>query len=207
MIATTIRPYSEAEKQQLIAQLPSRYKRFENFVMTLIFALGALLLPFLLFDKYFHFNSSKQIIFCVAALIVSLIISRRITKHQKREDAIKSILAGQVEVTHVKTSRALERKDPEDFGAAFYLEVVNNGKAKVLYLQGQYLDEIEEALFPATDFEVIRRLDNKEVIELKIIGNSFKPEKVLPVFDMEDWRNGNTPNDGDIFDMRFEDIT
>ncbi len=206
MIATTIRPYSEAEKQQLIAQLPSRYKRFENFVMTLIFALGALLLPFLILDKYFHFNSITQIIFCVVALSISVFISRRMTKHQKRGDAIKSILAGQAEVTHVKASRAIERKDPEDFGVAFYLEVLDNGKAKVLYLQGQYLDEIEE-LFPATDFEVIRRLDNKEIIELKIIGNSFKPEKVLPAFDMEDWRRGNAPNDGDILNLRFENIT
>jgi hypothetical protein len=53
---------------------------------------------------------------------------------------------------------------------------------------------------------VIRRLDNKEVIELKIIGNSFRPEKVLLAFDMEFWRNGSTPNDGDILDVRFEDI-
>jgi hypothetical protein len=206
MIATIIRPYYEAEKQQLIAQLPSRYKRFENFVMTFIFALGALLLPFLLLDKYFHFNSITQIIFCVVTLAISVVISRRITKHQKRGDAIKSILAGQVEATHVKTSRAIERKDTEDFGVAFYLEVLDNGEAKVLYLQGQYLDEIEEGLFPATDFEIIRRLDNREVIELKIIGNSFEPERVLPAFDMEDWRSGNTPNDGDILDVRFEDI-
>ena len=207
MISTTIRPYSEAEKQQLITQLPSRYKRFENFVMTLIFALGALLFPFLLFDKYFHFNSNTQIIFCVAALIVSLGVSRKIMKHQKREDAIKTILAGQAEVTQVKTSRAIKREDPEDFGAAFYLEVLANGETKVLYLQGQYLDEIEEGLFPTTDFEVIRRFDNKEFIELKIIGNSFKPENILPAFDMDDWRKGNTPNDGDILDVRFEDIT
>jgi hypothetical protein len=152
MIATTIRPYSEAEKQQLIAQLPSRYKRFENFVMTLIFALGALLLPFLMFDKYFHFNSITQIIFCVVAIAISVIVSQRITSHKNKRDAIKSILAGQVEATHVKTSRAIERKDPEDFGVAFYLEVLDNSKAKVLYLQGQYLDEIEEGLFPATRF-------------------------------------------------------
>lgn len=137
MISTTTRPYSEGENKELLGQLPSRYKKIETLVMNTVFILMLVLLPFLLIDKYLHFSSNIQLITCVIFLIISVIVSKKVTRRQLGLGNAKSlgnVNSGQAEISHVIATRVIERADPEDFGVAYYFEVSDKGEPKLLYL-------------------------------------------------------------------------
>ena len=63
------------------------------------------------------------------------------------------------------------------------MEIEEHGERKTLFLWGQYLDELGEDKFPNSEFELIRKADTKEFINLKLMGKYLKPEKELPAFD------------------------
>lgn len=212
MITKTTRSYSESEKKQLLQQLPSLYQRIEEYTMLFILIMIVFLLPFLLLDKLFKFSSNVQLITCIVIITLTALVIERIKKkygggfsNRKDIDKLKSGLA---EVIHVKTSRAIKREDPDDFGVAFYIDVTDEGTRKCLYLWGQYLDDLEgDNLFPNTEFIVTRKFDNKETIDIKLSGQPFKPEKTLPAFSKDDWKSGKVPADGDLLNTSIDDVT
>jgi len=79
MITTTIRPFTEAEKKQQIQQLPSVYKRFEGFVMKLIFIVFALTIPLLVYDHFVPLSSQTQAVYCIAIVIIAILLTYWIT--------------------------------------------------------------------------------------------------------------------------------
>jgi hypothetical protein len=118
------------------------------------------------------------------------------------------INSGMLEVLHVRTNRAIKREDPEDYGVAFYIDVVDDTKRKTLYLWGQHLDDLEyDNAFPNTEFVVTRRVDIKETIDIKLLGKPFRPEKTLPPFDKDIWKSGKYPADGELLDIRIDEVT
>jgi hypothetical protein len=211
MITRTIRPYSEQEKQQLLARLPSRWARAESFIGQLTFLMFLLLLPVLLIDKYFPISPTAQTAIIILLLAVAIgtrrYLARKYGSVSGRSQVLAAIAAGQAEVLHVITSRAVERADPEDFGTAYYLEVQVAGEPRLLYLQGQHFDELEEGLFPNTEFNLVRTLATKELLDLELVGQPFLPERVLPAFAMADWQRGLTPEDGAILIARLDELT
>jgi len=212
MITITTRPYLASEKQQLVRQLPSIYKRIEGFTMKFIFILMIFLVPFLLLDKYFHFSSNVQLYTCIVFLILTTIITQRITNKYEAQFGNKKVVEevnlGLVEVIHVKTERAIKREDPDDYGIAFYIDVTDKDQRKCLYLWGQYLDDLEfDNLFPKTEFVITRRMDIKETIDIKLLGNPFKPENTLPAFNKNIWKSGKYPLDGELLAKTIDEVT
>lgn len=212
MLASSVRPYTEQEKKQLIARLPSRWTRFESFTGRFIFLVGALLLPCLAIDKYYPVSTTNQLLIIFAVGLLALFITRYTQKNYEGSRTRKQVLAamatGQAEVFHVTTNRAIEREDPEDFGVAFYLEVQVVGTPKLLYLQGQYLDELTwEKAFPTTDFVLTRRLDTHELLDIQLRGQYFEPERKLPAFTKARWQTGDIPIDGEVLDGRLDELT
>jgi hypothetical protein len=219
MLTKTIRPYSEQEKQQLLARLPSRWAQTESFLLKLIFLVPLFLAPLLLSEKYFPAFSNtyfpafsvSQAIATIAAVLLAVgsayWIARKYEGDFQRPTHQAAIVAGRAEILHVITSRAVERADPEDFGTAYYLEVQVAGEPRLLYLQGQYFDELEEGLFPNTEFNLVRTLATKEVLDLELLGQPFLPERVLPAFAMADWQRGLTPEDGAILTTKLDELT
>ena len=176
-----------------------------------IFIVAVLLVPLLLYDKRHpvpsHIQLYSSIVILVIAAIITGVIMSKLHKHiglpPKRP--LREVKA---ELVRVKTSRAVKREDPEDFGVAFYLDVTQDGKRKTLFLWGQYLDELEyEQQFPNTEFVLIRRSDTKELIDIELKGTYFPPERTVPPFPDEIWKQGSFPSDGEIQDLKIEEIT
>ena len=211
MITKTIRPFTEAEKKQQIQQLPSVYKRFEGFVMKLIFIVFALTIPLLVYDHFVPLSSQTQAVYCIAIVIIAILLTYWITIKWEggfsNQAHISEINTAQAEHVHVKTTKAIKREDPEDFGVAFYLEVFDKGHPKTLFLWGQYLDElVYDKSFPNTEFEFVRKKGSDEFISFKPLGQYFEEEKTLPPFDKATWDNGTFPANGQMIDQTIDQI-
>ena len=202
-----------------MARLPSCFARLEGFLMKLVFLVPLFLAPLLLAEKYFPaftttylpaFSASQAIATGIAVLLAvgsACWITKKYEGNFNRPARLAAIAGGQAEVLHVVTTRAVERADPEDFGPAYYLEVRVAGEPRLLYLQGQYFDELDEGVFPNTEFRVVRALDTKELLALELLGQPFLPERVLPAFAMADWQRGNTPEDGAVLAGKLAELT
>jgi len=211
MIKTIVRSFTEAEKKQQIKQLPGVYQRFEGFVMKFISIAFVLIIPLLVYDHFTPVPSQTQAVYCIAIVIIALSITFWITKKWEgglsNQPYISEINTAQAEHIHVKTTRAIKREDPEDFGLAFYLEVFDNGQPRTLFLWGQYLDElIHDKNFPNTEFEFLRKKGSDEFISFTTLGQYFQEEKSLPPFDKATWDNGTFPVNGQIIDQTFDEI-
>jgi hypothetical protein len=210
LIKTTTRAISEQEIQLLKRQLPGVYSRVEGFLLKLIFIAGALVAPLLVFDHFSPVSSNVQLVYCLLAVLVSISITIWLTIKWEggfsNANQIAAINNAVVEVVHVNTSRAIERKDTEDFGPAYYVEVFENGKAKTLFLWGQYFEMLEERQFPNTEFEFTRIKGSDEFISFKTLGHYFKEEKVLMPFSDEVFKGGNYPTNGQVLDVNIDEI-
>ncbi|MBP6731085.1 MAG: hypothetical protein KA149_03445 [Chitinophagales bacterium] len=142
MITTTTRPFTDEEIKRQIKQLPSVYKRFEGFVIKLIFIVLALDIPLLVYDHFSPVASQTQAVYCIVMVVVALVLTFWVTKKWEgglsNDKYISDINAGEAEVVHVTTTRTIKREDPEDFGVAYYVDILDNGQQKTLYLWGQY---------------------------------------------------------------------
>jgi hypothetical protein len=211
VIISAIREFTQDEKGRQIKMLPSLYKRVENFVLKLVVFVIVLLAPLLIYDHFKPVASDTQAIYCIVIFILAATITLWVTKKFEggfsNSKQIDKIQTGQVEVVKVQTTRAIKRQDFEDFGVAYYLDVVDNGQPKTLFLWGQYLDELEyEKTFPNTEFEFIRKVGSDEFIDFKTSGQYFIEEKILPAFDKEIWKSGLYPINGQVLDQSIDEI-
>ena len=211
MVEVFRRPYSEEEKQALTARRPTVYQRFEDYTMMLIFVVLAFLSPLLLITKYYPISSQHELYSVVLILLLAVYTTNRIRSTYKLSNSSKHFKAEldnkQADIIHVKTNRAVEREDPEDFGAAFYIDVSDHSTYKTFYIQGQYLDELTfEKEFPNTEFIVTLDTESREILDIEILGVYFEPEIVLPAFDKKTWESGNHPYNGDFLHHIIEDI-
>ena len=151
-------------------------------------------------------NEEKTAFFIILFIALIFTIRSAITfLDASKKSGERPIAEIRAETTVVKTSRAIKREDPEDFGIVFYLDVVDKGKRKTLFLWGQYLDVLEyDQQFPNTHFEITRRSDTKWLMDIKVLGSYFKPEKVLPAFKDQKWED--LPEDGDLLEIEIEEI-
>ena len=212
VITSTTRNPTTDEKLRQLKKLPGAYTRIENFVMKFVFITIILLAPLLIYDHFSPVPSKTQAIYCISIIILSLLITFWVTKKFEgglsNTRQVRDINSTQVEIVKVKTNRAIKRKDPEDFGIAFYIDVTDNGQRKTLYLWGQYLDELEyENQFPNTEFEFVRKVGSDEFIEFRTTGQHFKEEKTLPAFDNEVFEKGLYPVNGQLLDQAIDTIS
>ncbi|MEO7990566.1 MAG: hypothetical protein ABI663_13555 [Chryseolinea sp.] len=211
MITITTRPFTDEEIKRQTKQLPSVYKRFEGFVMKFIFIVLALDIPLLAYDHFSPVASKIQAVYCIVMVVVALLLTFWITKKWEGglsiNKYISDINSGQAEVIHVTTTRAIKREDAEDFGVAYYIDILDNGLPRTLFLWGQYLDELEhDKTFPNTEFEFIRKKGSDEFIDFKTLGQYFKEEKTLPPFNKPVWDSGTFPVNGQILEQTIDQI-
>ncbi len=125
MIEVTERQISDLEKKILLDRIPSQEKRAESAVMGFIVVLGIFLAPLLLIDKYwFDVPSNVQSISLIPIVAIAAYLAYRLDKMGFDSKYITSdIEAGVVTVYNVKTNRVVKRKDPEDFGPSYYIDL------------------------------------------------------------------------------------
>ena len=211
MITSTIRKPIQEEKFRRLKRLPSAYKRFEAFMMKFIFVTLILLAPLLIYDHFQPVASSIQAVYSIIVVALSVFHCFRWTKKYEgglsNKKQISDINSSLVEVVKVKTNRAIKREDPEDFGVAYYVDVIDSGQRKTLYLWGQYLDELEfEKLFPNTEFEFVRKVGSDEFIDFKASGQYFDAERTLSAFGKDVWRSGNYPVNGQLLNQTIDTV-
>ncbi len=203
------RPYTEQEKKKLSSRKFSVWKHFENFGMKWVFASLILLFAFLLVKKFVMDISSEielpiMIIIELIALAVVIYIMKRTGELDWNKKIESELREGEAEVIRIKTDRVVKRKDPEDFGSGFYIKL---DEKSTLYLEGQYLDELQYSRkFPNTEFEIIRTKWHNEFLEINSLGKYLKPERKLEPFTKEEYKTGNRPHDGDIIELPIDKI-
>lgn len=209
MLSIKTRPINEAERKLLLNQLPGMNDRIEGFIMMVLMISTALLVPLLVYGYFFKVSSTIQAICCV--VVIFMAIGGAIHTTIKWEGgfsnaaAIERINNLDVREYFVKPLRALKRDDSDDFGSPYYLEVMHEGKAKVLFLWDQYLDMLEEE-FPNTEFEFTTSVDAPAFLDFKVNGAYFKPERILPAFSKADFDSRNLPVNLDLLDMPLDEI-
>jgi hypothetical protein len=211
VINSTIRELTKVEKQQQGKKSAGLFQQIEEIAFIFIFIVLVLLAPLLIYDSIHPVASSVQAIYCIAIIIIALSIIYWIKKkHTGRfgyKKNIDSVNPNQVEVVRVKTTRAIKREDFEDFGLAYYIDVVDKERRKTLFLWGQYLDILEaENSFPNTEFEFIRKIGSEEFLDFKTFGQHFTEEKTLPAFDKEKWKSGIYPVNGELLENTIDEI-
>jgi hypothetical protein len=203
------RPFTEQEKKKLSSRKFSVWKHFENFGMKWVFASLILLSAFLLVKKFVMDISSEIelpiiIIVELIAIAVVIYIMKRTGELNWNKKIESELRDGDAEVIRIKTDRVVKRKDPEDFGSGFYIKL---DEKSTLYLEGQYLDELQYSRkFPNTEFEIIRTKWLKELLEINSLGKYLKPERKLKPFTKEQYKTGNRPFDGDIIELPIDEI-
>jgi hypothetical protein len=210
MLTTYTRPFSSEETKKIDGPPTSRFDRIERIV-TPSAVVSIILSAVVFMAKYeLKFSDETETILLIAVVITSILLVLFVrTKfiNPARKKRILAKIAGDAEVMHVITTRAIERKDPEDFGVAFYLDVLVDNQRKTLFLWGQHLDELVfEQVFPNTEFEIVTSRLNKRMIDFKIKGKYFRPEKVLPPFSKEVWESGKFPVDGELLDITIDEV-
>ena len=204
MIKIYHRDTNQQEFQELAARQPSTWTKIERFSMKLIATTMVLLIPFLIIDKFFPVPSQTEGIIVIVLLLISITVTIYWTRKDPEIAFEKqSKETNEIEIIHCNTSRAIKREDPEDFGVSFYLDTEDG---RTLFLQGQYLDMLEYEQFPNTEFELIRTKNTKELIDFKVKGRYFEPERTLEPFTKDDYKKGIVPEDGAILDIEFEKI-
>ena len=206
----TERPYNLEEIKLLKSRKYSLWQHFENFGMKWIIATFILIGPFLLYEKFVQEVPPKTelpivIILQIIAIIAVLIIMGRMGEIDWNKKVDNEIKNGKAQILKIKTERVVKRKDPEDFGSGFYLEIDKN---KTLFLQGQYFDELQYSRkFPNTDFEIVRtKLNFNELIDINSFGEYLKPERKIKAFSEEQYESGNIHYDGDVLEMSIDEI-
>jgi len=184
------------------------YEIIEKFMLTVAAITMVMVIPLLTFDHFVPVSSGTQAIYCVIIVGIGVVVAIFIAK--RRADNVRrhnQSIPDRVEVIQVKTTRAVKRKDFDDFGVAFYIDVTHEGKQKTLFLWGQYLDELEyRRRFPNSEFEIVRVAHSEEFITFKPLGRRFKAERVLPAFDKQTLETGAYPVNGQLIDMPIDAI-
>ncbi|GAA4335258.1 hypothetical protein GCM10023149_43150 [Mucilaginibacter gynuensis] len=206
MINSTIRKLAPHEKQHQAKVKQSTYTRFKEFVLKLIFVVIVLLIPFLIYDHFKPVDSPVQAICLIVILVAAIIITTYITIKAKRFAPLTTQSFEAVEIVKVQSVRAIKRDSFEDFGPSYYFDVIENGRHKVLYLWGQYIDDFEEGTFPNTEFEFTRWSGSDEFIDFKIKGKYFTEERTLPAFEKEIFQKGKFPVNGQLLNLNFDNI-
>ena len=111
-----------------------------------------------------------------------------------------------------QAKRAFEVEEFEDEGAHYLIELVDGG---VLYLNGQYLygyqEDTDESgstkarTFPCSRFTVRRHKTEIFVVDIACAGDVLNPECIAPSFEVEDYKRGILPEDGEVIRDRSYD--
>ena len=208
MIKFELRELTNQERKKL------NQEKISNLIGTVFDGLGMLafivfilLIPLLIFNWYSPVSSQYQLIYCIIIIIIAaiytpwLLFKMNKEVRNKNEKPLKEVKA---EILSVKTNRAIKRKDPEDFGSGYYIDITNSNIKQTLFLWGTILgyNRIPQIL----NLKITRRNDTKEFMNFELFGNYFEPEKLLPPFSEEAWNSGNLPTDGEILDCSIDEI-
>lgn len=112
--------------------------------------------------------------------------------------------AGRVRVERFHVCAAIQVGEAGKVDSGFFLKLIDG---RVVFLSGLYLWELcERGQFPCTQFEVVRGVHSKRVVELKCLGEYFPAVVKRRGFTREERTGGAVPEDGAVFAADFEGL-
>lgn len=168
-----------------------------------LFCFFVFLIPYAMYRFFFRPDLTTNIVAIITILILTALASFLLTNRAK-----KNIKANPMaEVLVVKTNRIRKRMSSDENDHSFYVDVVHEGKPKVLFLQNLFVNEKEsDNLFPNTDFEIIKNPETQEILEVITKGRFFKPEKTLSPFTEKDFEENRIPEDCEVLETTIDHI-
>jgi hypothetical protein len=208
MIEIIERPLTIDERRTLEKQYGTFDQKAGKVVSIFFVAFVICLLPLLAIDKYLvDVPSNIELLAFIPMTIISAFATYKIYKFESVEFkfAKEDLDNGTVTVYKVKTSRVFKRKDPEDFGPHYYIDLGTDSEYKTLFIWGQYLMDFKRKTFPCTEFELVK---TKRGLVINLIpgGQYLKPEKTLKAYSMKDYRDGKVPDDGQLLKVCMDEI-
>ena len=147
----------------------------------------------------------------IAAAVASWRIARRLFPRPPRALTIQELRAkGLIEKRQFTARRAFQVDQFEDEGLSYFLELADG---RVLFLSGQYLEDIEELTeegdykdrkFPCAEFQLERRKDTGKGIDIEPLSPFFGVEAEFPPFTTKDVKAGLVPADGTILTQPYD---
>ena len=99
---------------------------------------------------------------------------------------------------------AIQRAGLEDEGAHFYLKLADG---RVVFLSGQYLEEpAAERRFPSSRVVIVHAARSGILLRLECLGAYVPPSATLPAFTPEQLDRDETPQNGDVVDVDFDEL-
>ena len=108
-----------------------------------------------------------------------------------------------------RACRAFQMEEMEDEGSNYFVELEDG---RVLFISGQFLYECEPEQpgeprqFPCTEFELVRRTDTGDLLDLICRGQPLEPEALAPAFTIADFQTGWTPENLEIIDRSYDEL-
>ena len=166
-------------------------------------------------DKWPFYGKICFIIGLVAIFFIVLFFITNLLQTSKKNAPVKNVYElereGLLQHEYFCALRAFKIEDVEDFGPQFFIELEDK---RVLYLNGQYLDDYDpyvplgetpatERKFPCSGFEILRHHVSKEALKINCHGTLLARDSIK--LEWDDWGSGY--EDGDIItDRTYDEI-
>ena len=205
MITIKTRPLAFKEKWQLRAM--SRAPAEETIIVPFFVFCGVTVLMTLAvvlvksrFPAVDRFENALIVTSIAFAFASALWIRERNIRKLSPPSLRSDIESGAAEILSVNTKEILRVQQYEDEGIGF---LINSGDGKVIYLQGQHLEQLEKRrIFPCQTFEVVRSAHSQTFLDLKCIGAYLPPLATIGPFSPDN----KLPENGQIIQADFEEI-
>lgn len=202
MYSVENRPFTEEEKRPLEETTEHIFFEWKgNYFLKFIFSLAiSLLFAMLLFPRLvLHFFLPVSL----GSMILSFFVARyvipkiKIAKRNREIEELRRELAeNKVEVWHFEANDAIKVEEFEDEGVGFFIKLSED---KILFLQGQYLYDVEEKKkFPNTKFSIVRTPRSRIVLNIQCYGDYLTPSRTRKFFVVRDYKEDRVPKDGQI---------
>lgn len=202
---TRTRPLTSKERQALIAKAKNPVTLASTLLIAVFLSTISIGLLFVVSHSLVILRPYFPVLFSIIIVVWFVYSIRSYNKLRSGfslslyEDDLAS---GVAEVTRFHATEAIRVQDFENEGGCYFLHLEDG---QTLFLQGQYLCDMEEAKkFPCSEFEVVRGLKSCAILDLVCCGSYFPSQKTIAPFRQSELKK--IPRDGDIVAIPWEKI-
>lgn len=189
MFTKEMRPLTPPERDEAARIAKSGRKGWGNYALNFFFAVlcgmifgalaGTILKRIPALRGWKQVDDYCILIGAVAGVILGMKMTAELLRIRGKgnQPLLEDLKAGQAEVLRCEIAECVQVEEFEDEGSGYFL---SDGRNQVLFLQGQYLYDLEEAgKFPSRTFEVVRLPKSRTFLGLTTSGEQVKPVRAL----------------------------
>ena len=200
VLKTSYRPMSADERKLIVEQLSGgrSWSLFDLFIAWFFGMLGGVAVA-MIFERWLNIDIHVDLLIVLGSVVGLFLGVREARRTAAMAAAAKSLdemdlSGGRMEVLDCTVERAVKLEEFEDEGVGYFLDV---GDSKILFLQGQYLYDVEDdGQFPNTHFVLTWAPHSRLVLDdPQCLG-----EPLMPIRTLDPEKVGaHVPEEGAIF--------